>query len=109
MNFLNNISFLFRDGKKLSPQGEQWRELLHQISDIVENYILVYYNKLTKGRQISSQLTGISYSYMPPEQLSLPLVFSHHIILQTSMLRIYPAVIKKTLRKSLISNKLLKN
>jgi len=27
MNFLNNIFFLFRDGKKLLPQGEQWRKL----------------------------------------------------------------------------------
>ncbi len=59
MKFLDNISFLFRDWKKLSPQGEQWRELLHQISDIVENLILVFYNKPTKGRQTSSQLTDI--------------------------------------------------
>jgi nucleoside-diphosphate-sugar epimerase len=54
MIILNNISFLFRDGKKHPPQGEQWRKLLHQISDIVENFILVFYNKLTKGRLFAS-------------------------------------------------------
>jgi hypothetical protein len=118
MKFLNNISILFRDGKELPPQGEQWRKLLHQISGIVENFNLFLYNNLTKGRQISSQLTAhssqltahssqltahssqltahnYSYSYMSPKQLSLSLVFSHHKILQTFVLRIYPAIIEK--------------
>ncbi len=54
------ISFLFRDGKQLPPPREKWRKLLLQISGIVENYILVFYNKITKGRQISSQLTAHS-------------------------------------------------
>jgi len=42
MKILSNILVLFRDEKPLPPQGELWRKLLHQISDIVSNFFCIY-------------------------------------------------------------------
>ncbi len=116
MKFLSNISFLFRDRKNQLPLGEQWRKLLLQISDIVENYILVFYNKLTKWRLPASCILHPASCILHPATcnllsfagrvpLLLLLVPNDYISLQTSMLRIHPAVIEKIFRRTFVSNK----
>ncbi|MEI6090974.1 MAG: hypothetical protein WCR42_11010, partial [bacterium] len=49
-----SLQVLFCDRKNLLPLREKWRKILLQISGIVENFFLFFYNKLTKGRLFAS-------------------------------------------------------
>jgi hypothetical protein len=54
VGYLISLQVLFCDRKNLLPPREYWRNILLQISGIVENFFLFFYNKITKGRRFAS-------------------------------------------------------